>query len=502
MLDIDLHKHLNKIYDIICFVDLAEITKSPSAVFKLFRDCYKEAYAPNERLILYSDQHPSNKLLTHIQKAASIFDISNDFILICCPHDIANLLVDIGKKYKFITPIQNNVVDLSVGSKLTDDFYIADTVCSELWSHLEIDTKGNIHPCCVQTDIVGSLREGQIIDVFHSNAMSELRNNMLNGIQVSGCDHCWVAEKNGHFSNRQRHLKLNAKEFYTEWIDNPAIRSLDIKPSNVCNFKCRICGPNLSSLYAAEVLNYAVEPSTIIKIKNDMLVEQWTNTDLFSSQLDSWLPHLTNLDLYGGEPFLVKQLPIVLQKAIDLDVAKNIRLHFNSNGSVFPKKLIPLFDQFKEIDIALSIDNVGNRFELERGGKWKDIEQNVINFMSLQKHNVRVYLYPTINIQNVLYFEELLDWANQIEIELIYNILKSPQYLSIDNMTPQAKQLVIDQFVGSEHEFLTTIANQVRNSKGSDGTEFVQKMKEYDCRRSENFLLTHKEIACAMGYVL
>jgi MoaA/NifB/PqqE/SkfB family radical SAM enzyme len=502
MIGVELYNHLEKIHNIVCFVDLATITKSPSAVFKLFRDYYKEAYAPDERLILYSGEEPSNKLLEHIQKAALTVDISNDFILICCPYNIANTLADVGKKYGSDTPIQNSIIDINSDLVLVDNFYIADTVCPEPWSHLEISNNGSIRPCCIQTDIVGSIQKDQLIDVFHSATMSNLRNNMLNGVRVSGCNNCWATEKAGQLSNRQRRLTLTAKEFYTDWIDNPTISSLDIKPGNVCNFKCRICSPASSSLYASEALYYAADPNKIIQIKNNISTGKWADTDVFLSELESLLPQLTNLDLYGGEPFLLKQLPVMLQKAIDLGVAKNIRLHFNSNGSVFPEKLISLFEQFKEIDIALSIDNTGKRFELERGSTWEQIEKNVVNFVSLQKHNIRVYLFPTINIQNVLYFEDLLDWADQIGIELTYNLLHNPRYLNINNMTNLAKQLVVDRFSNSKHSILQTIANQVRNSKGSDGSEFVAHMREYDRRRSEDLLLTHKEIAHAMGYVL
>ena len=498
----DLHRKLNKIYDLVCFVDLAEITKSPSAVFKLFHGCHKEVYAANERLVLYSSQPLSKQLLDHVQKASLTIDISNDFILICCPHDISNTLADVGKKYGFDTLLQLNITDIEPTLELDNNFYVADTVCPLLWSHLEIGNEGHIRPCCMQNDIVGNIQKDQLIDVFDSNLMVELRKKMLGGTQVSGCGSCWATEDAGHLSDRQRHLTLHAKKFYTDWIDNPQICSLDIKPGNVCNFKCRICGPASSSLYADEFLKHTVDPNQVVQIKNNISNGKWASTDQFSLQLESLLPQLNNLDLYGGEPFLLKQLPAVLQTAIDLDVAKNIRLHFNSNGSIFPENLIPLFEQFREIDIALSIDNMGQRFELERGGCWKDIEKNVIDFVSLKQHNIRVYLFPTINIQNILYLEELLDWANLIGIELTYNLLHYPRYLNINNMTNLAKKLVIDRFGNSRHPILQTIANQIRNSQGSDGSEFVQHMRDYDQRRSEDLLLTHREVAQAMGYVL
>jgi len=503
MLSSELYQHLGKTYNIVCFVDLAEIVGSKSAIFKLFDDYHKDTYDPNDRLVLYSGHYLSSELLEHVQKAASIVDISNSFILICCPYDVGSTLITIGGKYGADIPIQNSVIDIDSEELLTNDFYVADTVCPVVWSHLVITNQGNIHPCCIQTDVVGNVIDHQVIDVFYNDKMQNLRHDLLDGIQAPGCDQCWKTEKEGSIlSYRQRHLNAHSKDFYTNWIDDPKILSLDLNAGNVCNFKCRICNTVKSSLHADEQLKHTNDPSRIIQIKNNTAKGKWADTELFSLQLESLLPQLTNLDLYGGEPFLLKQLPRILQTAIDLDVAKNIRLHFNSNGSIFPEKLIPLFEQFREVDIALSIDNVGKRFELERGGNWTEIEKNITEFMSLQKHNFRTYLFPTINIQNVLYVDELIDWANQTGIKATYNLLSNPWYFNIEHMTESAKQLVIDRFSNRDHLILKTIINYIQNGKGSDGTEFVRHMKKYDNIRQEDFLLTHNEIAIAMGYVL
>jgi hypothetical protein len=40
----------------------------------------------------------------------------------------------------------------------------------------------------------------------------------------------------------------------------------------------------------------------------------------------------------------------------------------------------------------------------------------------------------------------------------------------------------------------------IRNCQGSDGSEFLRKMQTTDEYRKQNLLITHKEIAEAMGY--
>jgi hypothetical protein len=72
-------------------------------------------------------------------------------------------------------------------------------------------------------------------------------------------------------------------------------------------------------------------------------------------------------------------------------------------------------------------------------------------------------------------------------------------------MTPQAQELVINRL--TNHEFdskyraeIMRIVQFIRNGAGSDGQEFLQKMQTTDEYRKQNLLITHKEIARAMGY--
>jgi hypothetical protein len=44
------------------------------------------------------------------------------------------------------------------------------------------------------------------------------------------------------------------------------------------------------------------------------------------------------------------------------------------------------------------------------------------------------------------------------------------------------------------------IVKFIENGQGSDGKEFLRRMMETDEYRGQSFLITHKEIAKAMGY--
>jgi hypothetical protein len=72
-------------------------------------------------------------------------------------------------------------------------------------------------------------------------------------------------------------------------------------------------------------------------------------------------------------------------------------------------------------------------------------------------------------------------------------------------MTTQAQKLVIDRlstypFTVKHKVEIDKIIQFIQNGEGSDGVEFVRRMKQTDEYRNQSFLDTHEEIAKAMGY--
>ena len=492
---------LSNQFDVLCFVDLSELTQNKSAVFKLFRTYYQTVYSANQRLVLYSQYTPDLNLLVHIQHAAALIDISNNFILLCCPGDMSgDLLIANQSHGNNCVPIQHQSISVE-SAALANNYSIPKTICPMPWMNLEIDHQGAAKACCISQEIVGQITDQSLSDIFHGNKMSGLRQQFLNNEQPTACKVCWKLESAGQTSLRKHHLGIYGKDFYSDWIDRPAVRSLDLKPGNVCNFKCRSCNVKSSSLYANEVLLHTQDQQKINWIKQLSADSKWFDNDSkFIDELNALLPGIKNLDFYGGEPFLLKNIEPLLSYAIDHGYADQIRLHFNTNGSVFSSKLISILEKFKHVDIAISIDNIGTRFELERGGTWSEIENNVRQFQLLDSNKFHVYIFPTINIQNVFYLDELLGWAQKIDIEVILNFLYRPEYLNIDYMTDQGKQLVVTKYQNHPNPQLQNIAKRIAASPGGTGELFIKHMTQYDSYRNQNFGSTHPEIARAMTY--
>jgi len=205
--------------------------------------------------------------------------------------------------------------------------------------------------------------------------------------------------------------------------------------------------------------------------------------------------------MFGGEPFLIKKFANVLQVAVEQGHAKKIRLHYNSNGSIWPSEFIDYWSHFREVDIHFSIDAIGARFELQRGGTWADVENNILQIKNLNFPNMILNLMPTISILNVYYIDEVYDWAKKHNFGLFPQNLIRPMEFSLNNLTKHAQELIIDKFQNHHWTEIQNILEFLKERVPSDGVSFIEKIKSFDTIRRENFADSHKEIAQAMGYV-
>jgi MoaA/NifB/PqqE/SkfB family radical SAM enzyme len=233
------------------------------------------------------------------------------------------------------------------------------------------------------------------------------------------------------------------------------------------------------------------------------------DNDIFWDDLKELLPSVKYFEFTGGEPFLIEEHFKLLRYAVEQEYSNRIDIHYNTNGTVYPSaEEVALWNKFNRVEIAVSIDNVGDRFEYERyGAVWAEVEDNIAKFNLLRSDRITTQVCMTINIQNVYYLPELCDWVNGQEFDYVYfNMLHDPNDMCINRMTPQAQELVIDRLTkypfNTKHRVeIDKIIQFIQNGEGSDGTEFLRKMQQTDGYREQSFLTSHPEIARAMGYV-
>jgi radical SAM protein with 4Fe4S-binding SPASM domain len=486
-----LKTNLEKKYSIKAMIDLSDLSKSPQAAYQFFQSIHQPEYQDNDRIVLYTSVEIPDKFLKHLHQVINFVDISNWFILMCTN----SMFVNKANEYSTdLVAFQHLKIPLEQTSEFSDQYILPETICAIPWMNIELRSNGDITPCCMSSGVsLGNINNDTIDDAFNSDALQTLRKQLLNGEKPKACNSCWKNEERGLTSIRMHNIKRLKNLFLLKYLEKPEIASIDLKFNNTCNFKCRICNPTSSSLVASEQKKF-------LKINIPAQVN-WAESSMFADQMISKLPQLTNIDMFGGEPFLIKKFTNVLRVAVDQGYAKNIRLHYNSNGSIWPEEFIPYWKHFKEVDIHFSIDAVGQRFELQRGGSWKDVESNILQIKNLNFSNMTINLMPTINIMSVYYIDEVYQWAKKHGFNIFLSNLVNPEYYNIKNITAEMQQLVIEKFKNHPNQEIQNILKTVRSITPTDGMIFRNQTAWFDSIRKENFTKSHPEIADAMGYV-
>lgn len=396
---------------------------------------------------------------------------------------------------------------------------LPESICMLPWISIEASPTGTARPCCLAREDITEidLRKNTIEDAYKSEYMQTMRQQMRAGEKPATCKLCWDEEAAGRNSKRI-HSRTRLKELYTQvdWMnDTPdQLWFLDLKLGNICNLKCRICGSWSSSKWAAEELAYMPKNFD----KKTHIAYQWLKqgkwpeeSPNFWENLKTLLPQIKYFEFTGGEPWMIQEHWDLLKYAADNGYSKNIDIHYNTNATQELGLHSMVWSEFGRVDIAFSVDNVGERFEFERYGANWELANKIIDDVhfarSVDTPNITTQLCFTVNIQNVYYLDELLAWADTKPFDSIYfNMMHAPEELSIAYMTPEAIELVLNKlksiFWGGKfyQQEINNIIQFIENGPGSDGSEFLSKMKRTDDYRKQNFMDTHPEIAKAMGY--
>ena len=129
------------------------------------------------------------------------------------------------------------------------------------------------------------------------------------------------------------------------------------------------------------------------------------------NDLEKLLPTVEFFDFTGGEPLLIKKHYALLRKAVELGYAKNIKIHYNTNGTVMPPKdMFEVWKEFKHVEVMFSIDGIYDKFEYMRHpAKWNTFIQTLNTFK--EKDFASITLCHTISAFNIYYVDEFLETA-------------------------------------------------------------------------------------------
>jgi sulfatase maturation enzyme AslB (radical SAM superfamily) len=344
------------------------------------------------------------------------------------------------------------------------------TFCPYPWIHVMTQPSSTVNFCCVANGQIknddGSIlmlnKGDDISTVWNNNHYRKIRRQMIEGEQVEGCEPCYDLEKLGIPSYRENYIKdwlgfhpnaENIKNTIDRSIDNNYTvedppQYLDFRLGTLCNLRCRMCqSQNSSAIYKElkdEDLYTEEEREFIVKTSHwgdfSDYTQPWFDDPGFLATVEKWLPNVNRLYFTGGEPTIIQRVYWVLEKCIELGIAKNIDLVFNSNMTNIQPRFLELLSQFKDVLMCLSVDGFGGTNEYIRSGSRWDIVDKHIRDYATSDIVGNILFSPVVQIYNILNITDLIDYAEQItntsgrRIDISFLLNNYPKCLDIRNL--------------------------------------------------------------------
>jgi organic radical activating enzyme len=397
-----------------------------------------------------------------------------------------------------------------------------DKFCVLPWISLEASPIGTVRPCCLADDELVddsgekfSLLTADFADIQNSASMRALREQFLQGKQPQTCRKCWNEERSGRKSKRMHTLdRMKHMGISGEWtVEAKPLMFLDLKLGNICNLKCRICGSWSSSQYATEEINQLPPEQKKHSHAYQMLkAGAWPRENTqFWNEIDSCLNDIRYIEFTGGEPFMIQEHFDMLQGIVDRGIAHQVEIHYNTNGTHWPEKAPLIWRHFKCVEIAFSIDDLGDRFEYQRSNAvWHQVETNLTKFRTLRdnSHNIRLQCCSTVNAFNIRYIDQLAHWIVQQNFDFVYwNIMHDAWYFSVATLPDTVKTALIQHLTSADvpavyREEFDRICDFMNGGASTDGFMLRMKIADLDRKREQDFAVVCPEMAVLLNYNL
>lgn len=278
--------------------------------------------------------------------------------------------------------------------------------------------------------------------------------------------------------------RIGWRQHYAEYAtdyQSSKIYFLDFRNSNLCNMKCRSCGPVFSSSWSQE-LN-----------KTEILKQQqieFNNMDLTQCQ---------RIYFAGGEPLLNYQHYELLQHLISHKIAPALTYSTNLSSLHYKDQHVgELWKHFPVVYVNVSLDAVGKYAEFVRSGtNWDVIENNIA--WAKKQPNVVLVFSPVISAINVWWIDQLFNFISKnIDQDLQFQPVlaatsgqaQASGSESITVIPIQWREPLIESFESckNKHATITTAIDLLKNVDHSDRwLKFISKQMAIDLYRNESW---------------
>lgn len=310
--------------------------------------------------------------------------------------------------------------------------------CKAAFNHIYSDSKDCYKLCCharVNPTIAKyKPNDTAPFDFFLSEEMEEIRNRMIAGDPIDGCEPCYEAEAQGFKSYRQS---------FGADVDQLTVQNVDLKLriwGSACNLSCYMCLPLNSSTRRNELKK--IDTDIFPKNLSEAIPVRKENYDRIAQNILDNIQYVSYIKIIGGEPL---QLPRHFEflKAIPDEHKKHIWVSYDTNLTTLSFKGHSVYDvigKFKKVTFSVSCDHFGDKLA------WIRYPINVKQFeANLRKMHEHIYsIQITASLLNIMDLKEIVGYyTNEFDLRVwIPSVVVAPETLSIRQLSDEDKYRV------------------------------------------------------------
>jgi len=372
------------------------------------------------------------------------------------------------------------------------------TLCMAPWVHTYLSPQSERRMCCASREPAQNFEQyidtssgtGRYIPVtleehWNSDHMKSVRQRMMAGEVLSECEVCNDKLLNtdvyrsyfwGLFGNLYEEAMAKTDE--TGFTTMTPI-SWDYRFSNLCNFKCRMCGDMLSSSWESEqrqhgMIDWSNPKNNWMKPEVKQQISAFQNTQIEAEFSEAVEQHrIEEIYWVGGEPLMYDQHWKYMKRIIELGDGPRLYARYNTNLSRIEYCGINLYrdilQHVRDWQICASLDGTGSIGEYIRTGldytRWKENFQRGID---IQRSPRQMRIDFTLTLPGLFEVENICDLAQELGVSILAkvvfgftpDIILSPLALPREILDRYVDQLVRSVNDGALKDVLLQLKNR------------------------------------------
>jgi hypothetical protein len=277
---------------------------------------------------------------------------------------------------------------------------------------------------------------------WNSDHMRSVRRRMMAGETLPECDVC-----NSKLLNTDVYRSYFNRMFghrYDEiWTSTTADGTTTMKPiswdyrfSNLCNFKCRMCGDMLSSSWESEqrqhnMINWANTKNNWMKPEIRKEITRFQDTQIEAEFAQAVAEHRVE-EVYwvGGEPLMYEQHWRYMKQIVDQGDGHRVYARYNTNLSRVDYRGINLYSdilgRLRDWQICASLDGTGAIGEYIRTGldysEWLD---NFRQGVAVATNRRQMRIDFTLTLPGLFEVDRIQQLALELDVDILAKVIFS-----------------------------------------------------------------------------